>query len=738
MAEISRTTLAQLSIVGATPRDRAANVRAIEPLSGSREAQTKGNLYLLIQLTGDPSARGRLCRQILALAQNTFYAAAGSITSSLAQAIYAAHRELQGHNASGITPPITGGMSAVALKGDDIYIAQGGPALTLVTHPRTVEQFPALLDSRALPLGGPERPEVEWFHTRAEANTAIVLLDSAWIERASPEELAAAAAAADVTGALTALAQQRLDFVELMAGTDLSALVVTVSQPLRDTKAGAGAGMPGPRGETAVEAASGTVPKRDGGVGGPASARPSLEGTEQRMETIPGPTGEVTPTLRHGLVGAAERLTAGARAAGKKARPTAAKPTPSAGAEAPKEAEKTKAEGRTSRLAFYLAFLIPFVAALLVAAVWWQRGQAREVRYEQLVQGARDGQRAALTIPDERLQRAQLQDAYDKINEALTLKPDSADARALAKAIASDLDRVNHVTPLYLLTTLREFRAPNRDMSRLIVVNGVDVYTLDRGNDVVEHMRLNELKDAVTADEAPLARKGQQLANLVVGDLVDMVWVPAGGNRRNATLLILDSAGTLLQLDPTWGLQTLPISQRESWRYPQLIGSFNGNFYLLDPQLNQILRYRPTAEGFTGDPEPYFAPGTVVDLGGAIDMAIDGNIWILYANGIVQKFFDGRQVPFELVGYDEPLRAPTALFAGQDGTMATRHLYMADAGHGRITEFDKEGKFVRQFRLAEGQALRSVRSFFVDEVNGFLYFLTNDALYKTDLPLLKE
>ncbi len=682
-------------------------------------------------MTGDPSARARLCRQILALAQNTFYATTGSITSSLAQAIYVAHRELQEYNASGVTTPITGGMSAVALKGDDIYIAQGGPALTLVTHPRTVEQFPALLDSRAVPLGGPERPEVEWFHTRAEANTAIVLLDSVWMERVSPEKLAAAAASADVMGALTAL-------IEPTANTDLSALVVTVSQPLRDTKVGAGVGLPGSRGETTVEAASGSAPKQASGVEGAAPAGPIPEVTKQRMETGPGPTGEVTPTLRHGLVGAAERLTAGARAAGKRAHPTAAAPTPSAGAEAQKGAGKEKTKGRTSRVAFYLAFLIPFVAALLVAAVWWQRGQAQEARYEQLVQGARDGQRAALTIPDERLQRAQLQDAYDKINEALALKPDSADARALAKSIASDLDRVNHVTPLYLLTTLREFRAPNRDMSRLIVVNGVDIYTLDRGNDVLEHMRLNELKDAVTADEAPLARKGQQLANLVIGDLVDMVWVPAGGNRRNATLLILDSAGTLLQLDPTWGLQTLPISQRESWRYPQLIGSFNGNLYLLDPQLNQILRYRPTAEGFTGDPEPYFAPGTVVDLGGAIDMAIDGNIWILYANGIVQKFFDGRQVPFELVGYDTPLRAPTALFAGQDGTTATRHLYVADDGHGRITEFDKEGKFVRQFRLAEGQALRSVRSFFVDEVNGFLYFLTNDALYKTDLPLLKE
>ncbi|MCC7353304.1 MAG: hypothetical protein IT330_06055 [Anaerolineae bacterium] len=717
MADTSRTTLAQLSIVGAAPRDRAANVRAIEPLPGSREAQTKGNLYLLIQLTGDASARARLYRQILALAQNTFYAATGSITSSLAQAIYAAHQVLQEHNAGGVATPVTGGMSAVALKGDDIYIAQGGPALTLVTHPRTVEQFPALLDSRTLPLGGPERPEVEWFHTRAETNTAIVLLESIWVERVPPEKLAAAAAAADVATVLAASAGPS-------AGAELSALVVTVPQAGRPVaSAEAGGGLP--------------AQAPPGAPGRPAPTKPVLEETERQPETAPKPTSEVAQTLRHGLAGAAGRLAAGARAVGEKARPAATEPQPTPKAEAKKGAKKEKPKGRT-RVAFYLAFLIPLVAALLVVAIWWQRGEAREARYEQLVQGARDGQRAALTIPDERLRRTQLQDAYDKVNEALTLKSDSAGARDLAKTIASDLDRVNHVTPLYLLTTLREFRAPNRDMSRLIVVNGVDVYALDRGNDVLEHMRLNELKDAVTADEAPLARKGQQLANLVVGDLVDMVWVPAGGNRRNATLLILDSTGTLLQLDPTWGLQTLPISQRETWRYPQLVGSFNGNFYLLDPQLNQILRYRPTAEGFTGDPEPYFVPGTVVDMGGAVDLAIDGNIWILYANGIVQKFFDGRQVPFELLGYDEPLRAPTALFAGQDGTTATHHLYVADAGHGRITEFDKEGKFVRQFRLAEGQALRSVRSFFVDEVNGFLYFLTNDALYKTDLPLLKE
>lgn len=702
MAERSRATFAQLSIVAGTSRDRAANVRAVEPLPASREAQTKGNLYLLIQLTGDVPALPRLYRQALTAAQNTYYTAAGSITSSLAQAIYAAHLVLQEHNASGALPQVTGGMSAVALKGDDIYIAQGGPALTLVTHPRTVEQFPALLGNRGSLLGGPERPEVEWFHTRAEPNTAIVLLDSAWADQAPVERLAAAAASPDVVAALTDLADPSLQ-------AELSALVVMVSE--------------------AEKAAS---------LPAPQPSAPTLPDAEvsRRPAAAPEALGKPGPASRPDLGGLLGRLAGSASLLQGKARAAKQKPPTGATKEVAQEKEKPKRPG--SRLAFYLFILIPVVAALLVAAVWWQRGQAREARFGELVQGAREAQRAALAIPDERLQRAQLQDAYDKVAEALTIKPDSADAQALAKAILSDLDRVNHVTPLYLLTTLREFRAPNRDMSRLIVVNGTDIYTLDRGNDLVEHMRLNDLKDAVTADSAPLVRKGQQLANLVVGDLVDMVWVPAGPNRRNPALLILDSAGTLLQLDPTWGVQPLPISQKELWRYPQLVGSFNGNFYLLDLQLNQILRYRPTAEGYTGDPEPYFAQGTVVDLGGAVDMAIDGSIWILYANGIVQKFYDGRQVPFELVGYDQPLRAPTALFAGQDGTTTTRHLYIADAGRGRIVEFDKEGKFVRQFRLAEGEALRYVRSFYVDEINGFLYLLTNDALLKTDLPLLKQ
>ena len=679
-----QTRLGQFSISSGVIVERANNARAVELPHDSPEAQSKGNLYLLIKLTDGESGHARLYRQMLAATQATYYTFKGSIEASLVHAIQAADVALR-EASNQAEAVVAGGISAVALVGNDVFIAQAGPALTLVTHPRTVEQFPALLTERTIPLGGPDRPEVEWFQTQVESNSTIVLLQSEWTQVAPAERLAAATAAGDVIGALGNLGSEAGD-------TELSALVVTVVRAVPDTV---------------------TKPS----VALPQDEKPAAKATAG---------GTLTRSVRQRVQGAGVRLTEGARGFSERLRNP--KPAP---VKAPKRIRKR--EDGSPRVALYLVILIPLLAALIVAAVWWQRGQSQTARYEQLLREAQEGQRSALTLPDEALQRQLLKDVYQKINEALVVRPDSVEAKTLLREIEFGLDRVNRVKPLYLLRTLREFREAGRDMSRLIVVSDQDIYVLDKGNDWVEHLRLNDMRDAVTSDPEPVAHKGQQLANMVVGDLVDMVWVPSGGNRQTAALLILDSAGTLLQLDPTWGVQTLPIAQRELWRYPQLTSGFRGNFYILDPQLNQLLRYRPSPEGYTNDPESYFAEGTVVDMGGAVDVAIDGSVWILYANGILQKFFDGRQEPFQLIGADEPVRAPTSLFVGQ-GESLTQHLYIADAGRGRIVEYDKEGNFVRQFRLAEGDELNHIRSFYVNEVDGYLYLLTNDSLYITDLP----
>jgi len=52
----------------------------------------------------------------------------------------------------------------------------------------------------------------------------------------------------------------------------------------------------------------------------------------------------------------------------------------------------------------------------------------------------------------------------------------------------------------------------------------------------------------------------------------------------------------------------------------------------------------------------------------------------------------------------------------------------------RATLVWSNGTFLFQYRLAEGDALRSVRSLFVDEGDDAFYILTDDTLYRTPIP----
>ncbi|NIO67985.1 MAG: hypothetical protein GTN71_02715, partial [Anaerolineae bacterium] len=214
-------------------------------------------------------------------------------------------------------------------------------------------------------------------------------------------------------------------------------------------------------------------------------------------------------------------------------------------------------------------------------------------------------------------------------------------------------------------------------------------------------------------------------------DLVDMVWMPVGSGRQTSNLLVLESGGSLLEYDPVFGLAVLPVGDKDQWRYPQLIGSFFGNFYLLDSQSNQILKYLPTADGgYSNPPEPWFQID--VDLAGVVDMAIDGYIYLLYADGRILKFMGGEVAPFEQTELDEPLRGPTAIFTSPDED--TKFLYVADAGNGRIVQFSKEGQFIRQFKATEAGVFDQLKSLHVDEIGSKFYILSGNTLYMANIP----
>jgi hypothetical protein len=303
--------------------------------------------------------------------------------------------------------------------------------------------------------------------------------------------------------------------------------------------------------------------------------------------------------------------------------------------------------------------------------------------------------------------------------------------------MAEQQDKIDRVERLYWVGQLRSYDDPGTQLKR-VVVNGLYVYVLDACTDQVYRYQLDEVNDALEPDENDpvLVRRGQQVETSVVGEMIDMVWMPAGGERQTSDLLILESGG-LLEYNPSWGLTTAPVANKDAWALPVAVGSFFGNFYILDPQAGQILRYMPGAEGYTNPAQYYLSDQVTVELSGAVDMAIDGFIYVLYADGTIRKFEAGVPVEFQITEIDKPLSRPAAIYTAPDDV--AQYLYVADAGNRRVVQLNKDGRFVRQFKPRDEDTVNfeTLRSIFVDELTGKLYLLNDHALYIANITPLQ-
>jgi hypothetical protein len=274
-----------------------------------------------------------------------------------------------------------------------------------------------------------------------------------------------------------------------------------------------------------------------------------------------------------------------------------------------------------------------------------------------------------------------------------------------------------------------DFNQEGQNLTR-VVLGGDSLYVLDKGKNQVYRLILSNLGDsAQPADQPTVIKKAQQVDDHVVSDLVDMTWVEGSGNQRSK-LAVLDTAGGLLGYDSTFGASSLPIGGQDQWQQPQLLMGYGGNLYVVDSKGNQIWRYRPGETGYEGEPEPYFASGSPTELTGVQAIAIDGSVWLLFPDGGLLKYLAGQAQPLVLTGPAGTPKSPVDVAVPLEGD----RFYMADPALGRILEYTKEGTLNRQLRLREADALKDVRSIYLDETAGTMYILTGNRLYKANLP----
>jgi hypothetical protein len=374
-----------------------------------------------------------------------------------------------------------------------------------------------------------------------------------------------------------------------------------------------------------------------------------------------------------------------------------------------------------------------------VLVSWVQRGQAQRSELETLWNQSNTFWQQAQTVTDLAAARTYLEEADRQLGLLIESQPENAEAIELRKKVQSRLDVINQVKRITWVGMLNTYPA-DAVLSR-VVVQGAHIFVMDRQNGKVYHHRMDEqLQNALdpASTETVLVSKGDRIGSVLVGDLVDMVWMPAGPNRQKASLVILESGGSLLDYDPATG-QMLPleVADSEMWQYPRLVGSHSGRFYLLDSSANKIWRYSPTPDGYTESPEEWLK--TAADLAGVVDMAIGDSIFLLYADGGIRKFMTGEPDAFDISGWDRPPSNPAAIFTRPPDD--TRWLYVADRGNDRIVQSSKEGQMKQQYRLADeqatesGDALAGATSLFVDEIVGHAFLLSGQKLYLLILPL---
>ena len=750
-----KTSVAQIMVVGGRSYDAASNVLVHERITRGapwarvqahdRSGRDYANLYVLVELPGQPrfGQDSSLASHLAGVVHQAFYGRSGSVTAGLQQAVREANRLLYEENRNALPGERqTAGLSVAVLRGDDLFLAQAGPAAVYVGHEDQVMRFPDVspwLDNippeeqDAAPLGDRSDTNVALFHVQVEPGDTLLMVDTSTARCLDPSDWTGILDAGRSSGCkavldalLTAAPQCDLSAVALTLGDGPAPAFDEPVVPLNSTPATAA-----PAGPALSERLAALV----AGLG--LGAR--LTALARTLRSILATLGFALLTLLRRLVPGSIVSTHSAEVAapraGRVARSASRAPAAARSTRPVSPLPRRATSDPVHKLLILMAISVPLIVALIVGIKLTMRATDRQAEMDVLWQQAESSWQQANAATDPAAARTALLAAQAALDTIRQRQPDRPGASELRSQVMDRLDEMGKIERFGALTELVAYPA-GADLAR-VVVQGQHVFVLDRKGGRVYHHQLDSGQQALTADSRAtvLVSRGQQVGSIVVGDLVDMVWmgVDAANVRARPALVIQESGGKLLEYDPATGeLGALEVGGRDVVKFPKWVGSNAGRLYLIDSGANKIWRYDPTPDGYSGAPDDWLK--TAIDLSGVVDATVGDGIYLLYADSHIQKLMLGETAPFQTTDWDIPPRGPRAVatYPADD----TESVYLADTGNSRIMQTATGGNFVRQYRLAEGQpdVLQGITSLYFDGTVGRAFFTSGSRLYLATLP----
>lgn len=158
------------------------------------------------------------------------------------------------------------------------------------------------------------------------------------------------------------------------------------------------------------------------------------------------------------------------------------------------------------------------------------------------------------------------------------------------------------------------------------------------------------------------------------------------------------------------------------------LSAFSNRIFILDPEGNQVWRYTRRRDAF--DAPQAYAVGA--DLKNAVDMAIDGSIYILGDDSYITKLFQGNKEDFPISKQPvKPITSPTKIYTDVDMSQ----IYVLEPNESRVLVYLKDSRsggavYTAQYIFDE---ITDLKDIYVDKNTNTLYLLTSKAVYRTAL-----
>jgi len=366
-------------------------------------------------------------------------------------------------------------------------------------------------------------------------------------------------------------------------------------------------------------------------------------------------------------------------------------------------------------LAAACACLVLFLISLLATGLK-NKMETEKIAFDDLVKTVEQKQNqvdANLLYNNE----AGAKNILDELKGLIEKLPQETDAQKeyygkILEKYNGQLEKIRHIVIIETGTPLADFSNLNKgaEVSNIILA-GSKIYAGDGKQKTIYTLDLS--KNLVTA---------MTDLNQPIKDLLSPVL------DKNKNIYYLDNNSVTQLNTQTEEISNLTIDLPGTKENIVAASGYNNMLYLLEKTGGQIYRYRKTETGF-GNREKWMRDKA--DFSSATSFSIDGQIYVLNADGQISKYLKGEKQEFNQKTIDPPFTVTKKIIVSPD----LEYIYILEPAGKRLAIFNKTGDFLSQYQFG---SLNNLKDFDVDEKAKKIYLLDGTKVYAIDATHFEE